>query len=111
MNRKKYCIANWKMNFIDSDIVSFIKHLTLYNIDNSQKKIILCPSYTFLKLALKLTQNTNISISAQNVSSFIKGAYTGEVSCEMLKSFGIKTETKKLCFSPNKIYFLNSLLL
>lgn len=53
--------------------------------------IILCPSFTSIQsVADAIKNNPKLSLGAQNISSERSGAYTGEVSAEMLKPFGVK---------------------
>lgn len=53
--------------------------------------IILCPSFTSIQsVADAIKDNPKLSLGAQNISSERSGAYTGEVSAEMLKPFGVK---------------------
>lgn len=51
--------------------------------------IILCTPYVYLELARDLVQDMPMYIGAQNVSQFSNGAYTGEISAEMLRSMEI----------------------
>ena len=59
-------------------------------VKNSEAEIILCVPYTDLFYSLLTAQNTNIKIGAQNMHWEESGAYTGEVSGEMLKCIGVE---------------------
>ena len=91
--RKKLVVANWKMNNTQdeatrlvSSIVSQIKGLTINNVE-----VVISPSHVYLKEIVELTKNDeHISVAAQNCSEHLKGAYTGEVSSQMLSSIGVK---------------------
>ncbi len=50
---------------------------------------IVCPPYTHLSEVTKITRGTNIRVGAQNCADEAKGAYTGEVSAEMIASLGV----------------------
>jgi triosephosphate isomerase len=63
-----------------------IKELTL---DNT--RVIIAPSFINLESAVTQTEDTKIEVVAQNMHQAKNGAYTGEVSTDMLKSIGIKT--------------------
>ena len=82
-NFKEIIIANWKLN----GSLAFTKEYTeklRFNISNKQRCIIVCPPFTYIN---KLNFN-NIFLGGQNCSSFEKGAYTGEISAEILKNVG-----------------------
>lgn len=87
--RKKIIAGNWKMNKLPNETINFIDKLTPL-VKNTQNEIILCVPYTDLFYALLTAQKTNIKIGAQNMHYEEKGAYTGEVSPEMLKSIGVE---------------------
>ena len=88
MNRKRYCIANWKMNFTSIKVQSFINNLNLFDLNKYRSELIICPSFTDLIIAFNLSKNTKIQLGAQNIYHKKKGAYTGEVSCYMLQEIG-----------------------
>ena len=88
MCRKQYCVANWKMNFIISEIKLFMSEWKNKNLNNSNIETIFCPSFTELITTAELLQNSSSKLGAQNVYYDSKGAFTGEVSCRMLKELG-----------------------
>ena len=90
MSRSKYCIANWKMNFTQSHIRSFISRWKSKNIAESHVKTIFCPSFTDINITAELLRDSVTEIGAQNVCYESKGAFTGEVSCTMLKEVECK---------------------
>lgn len=51
---------------------------------------IVCPPFTHLAQVIEQTKESNIAVGAQNCAAEAKGAYTGEVSAEMLASMGVK---------------------
>ena len=81
----KYCIANWKMNLTISESKLFLEELQKKNLQNTKTKIILCPSFTSLNDINNILFSNNIELGAQNVHQELKGAFTGEISIEMLK--------------------------
>lgn len=87
--RKKVIAGNWKMNKLPNEAISFIEELTPY-VKNTENEVVLCVPYTDLFYSLLTAQGTNIKIGAQNMHYEEKGAYTGEVSAEMLKSIGVE---------------------
>ncbi len=87
--RKKVIAGNWKMNKLPNEAMEFISELAPL-IKNAESEVVLCVPYTDLFYSLLHTQDTNIKIGAQNMHYEEKGAYTGEISGEMLKSIGVE---------------------
>ena len=87
--RKKVIAGNWKMNMLPDATIRFIDELTPL-VKSTQSEVILCVPYTDLFYALLTAQNTNIKIGAQNMHWEESGAFTGEVSAQMLKSIGVE---------------------
>lgn len=87
--RKKVIAGNWKMNMLPNEAISFIEQITPL-VKDTNNEVILCVPYTDLFYSLLTAQNTNIKIGAQNMHWEEKGAYTGEVSAQMLKAIGVE---------------------
>jgi len=87
--RKKVIAGNWKMNMLPNEAIKMIEELTP-KVKSAQSEVILCVPFTDLFYALLTAQNTNIKIGAQNMHWEESGAYTGEVSPQMLKSIGVE---------------------
>ncbi len=87
--RKKVIAGNWKMNMLPNEAIDFIHELE-EKVRDSQNEVILCVPYTDIFYSVLNAQNTNIKIGAQNMHWEEKGAYTGEVSAEMLKAVGVE---------------------
>ncbi len=87
--RKKVIAGNWKMNMLPNEAIKFIEDFAP-RVQNTSNEIILCVPYTNLFYSLLTSQNTNIKIGAQNMHWEEKGAYTGEISGQMLKSIGVE---------------------
>jgi triosephosphate isomerase len=85
--RKKVIAGNWKMNMLPNEAMAFIEGIEPL-VKNSDAEVILCVPYTDLFYSLLTAQGTNIKIGAQNMHWEESGAYTGEVSGNMLKSIG-----------------------
>ncbi len=100
--RKKVIAGNWKMNMLPNEAISFIEQIAPL-VKNTKNEIILCVPYTDLFYSLLTAQNTNIKIGAQNMHWEEKGAYTGEVSGQMLKSIG--TQYVIIGHSERRQYF------
>ena len=76
------------MNFNSSDTKSFLENWGKKDLNNKQVKTIFCPSFTELNTTAELLQNSDSELGAQNVYYLSNGAYTGEISCRMLKDLG-----------------------
>lgn len=87
--RRKVIAGNWKMNMLPADTINFIEGLDPL-VKNSENEVILCVPYTDLFYAWHASEGTNIHIGAENMHWEEKGAYTGEVSGQMLKSIGVE---------------------
>ena len=87
--RRKVIAGNWKMNMLPNEAIDFIQGLS-EKVQNAESEVVLCVPYTDLFYCLLNAQDTNIKIGAQNMHWEEKGAYTGEISAEMLKSIGVE---------------------
>ena len=89
MNRKKIVAGNWKMNMTHDESVNFIEELKQISTNDVDIKI--APSFTNLNKAVSLLGSSEIEVVAQNVHFEERGAFTGEISIEMLKSVGVNS--------------------
>ena len=89
MKRKKIVAGNWKMNMTMDESIKLISELEQISENNIEIKI--APAYTNLYKSISLLMSSQIEVIAQNLHQEKNGAYTGEISAEMLKSIGIKT--------------------
>ena len=89
MSRKKIVAGNWKMNMTIDESNELINELKEVSRNNVEIKI--APSFTNLYYTISLLKNSGIEVIAQNVHFEKRGAYTGEISAEMLKSIGVNT--------------------
>ncbi len=87
--RKKVIAGNWKMNMLPNEAMAFIEQIAPVA-NESEHEIVLCVPYTDLFYSLLIAQGTKIKIGAQNMHWEEKGAYTGEVSGQMLKVIGVE---------------------
>ena len=87
--RRKVIAGNWKMNMLPNEAINFIEEFAPM-VKDTKHEVILCVPYTDLFYALLNVQGTNIKIGAQNMHWEEKGAYTGEISGQMLKSIGVE---------------------
>jgi triosephosphate isomerase len=99
--RKKIVAGNWKMNNDLNQTILLIEKLK--KIEINEVSVMIAPSSLFLKTAKDLLHEFQIEVVSQNVHQENKGAYTGEVSCDMLKSIGISTTL--IGHSERRAYF------
>jgi triosephosphate isomerase len=90
--RKTIIAGNWKMykTIQEAIILSNGLKRELFTLSPSDIEIILCPPFTSLSEVAETIAESNIQLGAQNAHWQDEGAYTGEVSCKMLKDAGCK---------------------
>ena len=87
--RQKIVAGNWKMNTLLHDGLELANNINeMAKNKTSDAIVIIAPPYTHLGEVKKML--TNVKLSAQNCASELNGAYTGEVSVDMLKSVGVE---------------------
>jgi triosephosphate isomerase len=90
--RKNIVAGNWKMNKNAGETAQLISDLKseLAGV-TPNGRVIIAPTFVNLVGAVTATEGSAIEVSAQNMHQAASGAYTGEISADMLKSIGIKT--------------------
>ena len=88
--RKNIVVGNWKMNLQRKESLDLVgKVISL--LENQDVEVVLAPSYTCLYKVNKMCADLSfIQTASQNISKNKKGAFTGEVSAEMIHSMGVK---------------------
>jgi triosephosphate isomerase len=88
---KRFIIAgNWKMNMTRDEIEPWSTGYTNSGIESkSNVTKIICPPFPLLPYVREHLSNHGFLVGAQNVSEYEKGAYTGEVSANILKSIDV----------------------
>ncbi len=90
MSRQKIAAGNWKMNKTLKDGLDLVKDIRANTTSEEGVLTILAPPSVFLKAVAELVADApHIRVAAQNCHQEEGGAYTGEVSVEMLKSIGV----------------------
>ncbi|WMC19614.1 MAG: triose-phosphate isomerase [Enterobacteriaceae bacterium PC38] len=87
--KKPLIIANWKLNGNQYFVNIFLEKLC-YKLKKKKYNISIAPSSIYLNKAIQKTKNSCIKICAQNVDINKFGAFTGDISAEMLKNMGVK---------------------
>ena len=88
--RRTVIAGNWKMNMTPAQTKAFITELAPMVAGMDKCDIVLCVPAIDIPAAVEAAQGTNINIGAENVHFKASGAYTGEISAEMLVSAGVK---------------------
>jgi triosephosphate isomerase len=88
---RKIVAGNWKMNKTVNEGVQLVEELKseLSKVDAKDVTVVVSPPYVNLSEAVKSAEGSSVNISAQNVHQEESGAYTGEISAQMLKSVGV----------------------
>ncbi len=86
----KYVIAgNWKMNKLPSETCAFVKEVAEATKD-ADCEVVCCTPYVCLSEAVKGAEGTHVKIGAENLHFENSGAFTGEISADMLKDLGVE---------------------
>ncbi|MBG65450.1 MAG: triose-phosphate isomerase [Flavobacteriales bacterium] len=84
--RKKILVGNWKMNNNLKESTSLVNDI-LSELPQNGVELVFSPSFVFLHNVVKLCKSyDNVFVAAQDCSEIQNGAYTGDVSAEMIKS-------------------------
>ena len=86
--RKKLIAGNWKMNNTPSQGAALIADIK-ETADKASCDVVVCTPYICLPAAVKAAEGSKIAVSAENMHFEDKGAFTGEISAEMLKEVGV----------------------
>jgi len=88
--RQPLIAGNWKMNGTKASAKSLISGVVVGVTDLSKAEVLVCPPFPFLSLAESLLAGGRVQLGAQNLCTEAVGAYTGEVSADMLAEFGCR---------------------
>lgn len=87
MSKKPLVVGNWKLNGSLEFTKDLINQLTA-NLQNTNCKVAIAPPVMYLQTAKECAGN--LFLATQNVDVNTKGAFTGDISIEMLKEFGVR---------------------
>ena len=88
--RKTIIAGNWKMNKTASETKKFAEELKALLPKAKWCDVVVCVPAVNISTAIKAFKDARVSVGAQNVFFEKSGAYTGEVSADMLKDLGVK---------------------
>ena len=89
MARKKIIAGNWKMNMTPSEAVKLVETLKPLVV-NDEVDVVFCVPAIDIVPVVEAAKGTNIQVGAENMYFEEKGAYTGEISPNMLVDAGVK---------------------
>ena len=89
MSRKKIIAGNWKMNMTPSQAVKLCEELNPL-VANDDVDFVYCVPAIDIVPVVEAVKGTNVEVGAENMYFEEKGAYTGEISAEMLVDAGVK---------------------
>ena len=100
--RKKIVAGNWKMNKTATETSTLLHELSA-KLPDTEAEVVVAPTFVNLAEAVRLLENSTIQVAAQNMHFADNGAYTGEISADMLKDIGV--ELVILGHSERRAYF------
>ena len=90
--RRAYIAGNWKMNLTPSEGAKYAASLAeAVKKEQPDCRVMIAPSFVSLPGVVEAVKGSDITVSAQNMADHLSGAYTGEVSPEMLLDIGVKS--------------------
>ena len=87
MARRYFIAGNWKMNNTAAQAVELINGINAQIAGETSVDVAVCPTFTALDASSKALAGSNVKLGAQNMYTKASGAYTGEISADMLKEF------------------------
>ena len=87
--RKAIIAGNWKMNKTATEAKALISEL-IPAVKDAGCEVVICVPFTDLVTAVEMTKGTNIHVGAENVHFEKSGAFTGEISADMLTDLGVE---------------------
>ncbi len=88
MSRRPLIAGNWKMHKTVGEAVSLVRELRENLKDVDDRDILVCPPFTAIKAVADQLEGSNIKVGGQDMFWEDSGAYTGEISADMLKDAG-----------------------
>ena len=89
MARRKIVAGNWKMNMTPSEAIKLVEELKPFVLSDSVDVVYCVPAIDIVPV-VEAVKGTNVEVGAENMYFEEKGAYTGEISAQMLVDAGVK---------------------
>lgn len=86
--RKKWIVGNWKMHKTPAEAKAYFEVLPVFLQKNMKARVLIAVPFPILLPAFQMANHLGIEIGAQNMHEMPSGAFTGEVSCEMIQDCG-----------------------
>src|SRR4051794_32750025 len=88
MPRRKFIAGNWKMNTTRAEAVALASAIAAKVGSSSRVEIAVCPPGVYLEAVGQAVKNSAVGLGAQNCYHEAKGAFTGEISPQMVRDIG-----------------------
>ena len=88
--RKTIIAGNWKMNMTPAEARTLLDGVKAQCAKAKWCEAVVCVPYIDIPLAVRVLKDCRVSVGAQNLHHELSGAYTGEISANMLKDAGVK---------------------
>jgi len=85
--RKPFVAGNWKMNASKESVNKLVMGI-LSGMSNVSSEVVICAPFPYLSQVEALITHSQVRLGAQNLNTNMSGAFTGEVSADMIKDFG-----------------------
>jgi triosephosphate isomerase len=85
--RKTIVAGNWKMNASKESVNKLVMGI-LSGMSNVSSEVVICAPFPYLSQVEALIAHSQVRLGAQNLNTNMSGAFTGEVSADMIKDFG-----------------------
>ncbi len=87
--RKKLIAGNWKMNMTPAQAEKLVTEL-LPLVKDAEADVVVCPPFIDIPFVAPIIKGSNVKLGSQNIHWAEKGAFTGEISADMLKELGVE---------------------
>ena len=87
--RKTIVAGNWKMNASKESVNKLVMGI-LSGMSNVSSEVVICAPFPYLSQVEALITHSQVRLGAQNLNTNMSGAFTGEVSADMIKDFGVQ---------------------
>jgi triosephosphate isomerase len=88
--RQPMVAGNWKMNGSQASITDLLSGVKQGMSSVSNAEVVMCVPFVYLQQVANEIKDSNVSLGSQNVAKEVAGAFTGEISADMLTDFNCK---------------------